>query len=83
MDITNALAAESQFSPPFRPFDANSSATDCTASVGTQIDLSGLDRIINIDQFGFTVTVQPGVRIGDLAQELAEYELESFREDMT
>ncbi|MBT6208531.1 MAG: FAD-binding oxidoreductase [Woeseia sp.] len=76
MDIKNALATESQFSPPFRPFGANSSATDCTASVGTQIDLSGLDRIINIDQFGFTVTVQPGVRIGDLAQEPAEYELE-------
>ena len=76
MDITNELAAESQFSPPFRPFGANSSATDCTASVGSQIDLSGLDQIINIDQFGFTVTVQPGVRIGDLAQELAEYELE-------
>jgi len=76
IDIKNALMPGSQYSAPFRPCGANSSATDCTASVGTQIDLSGLDKILNVDQLGFTVTVQPGVRIGDLAHELAEHDLE-------
>jgi FAD/FMN-containing dehydrogenase len=56
---------------------ANSSATDCTtSSAGTVIDLTGLNQIKNIDAYGDTVTVQPGVRIGDLARELADHGLE-------
>jgi FAD/FMN-containing dehydrogenase len=56
---------------------ANSSATECTASIaGTVVDLTGLNLIRNIDAYGDTVTVQPGVRIGDLVRELAEHGLE-------
>jgi hypothetical protein len=56
---------------------ANSSANECTSSsAGTVIDTTGLNQIRNVDPVGQTVTVQPGVRIGDLARELAEYELE-------
>jgi FAD/FMN-containing dehydrogenase len=56
---------------------ANSSATECTSSIaGTVIDLTHLNEIRNIDAYGDTVTVQPGVRIGDLARELAEHGLE-------
>ncbi len=56
---------------------ANSSATECTASsAGTVVDLTALDQIRNIDAYGDTVTVQPGVRIGDLVRELAENGLE-------
>ena len=75
-EIRNALASDSRFPPPIRPMGANSSATDCTASVGTVVDLSGLNKIHKIDHHGMTVTVEPGVRIGDLARELAEYDLE-------
>jgi len=45
-------------------------------SVGTCIDMSALTSIRNIDTYGHTVTVQPGVRIGDLVSELAEHGLE-------
>ena len=76
-EIRNALNPDSRYLPPFRPMGANSSATDCTSSTaGTVIDLTGLNQIKNIDAYGDTVTVQPGVRIGDLVRELADHGLE-------
>ena len=76
-EIREALNPESKYLPPFRPMGANSSATDCTtSSAGTVVDMTGLDQIRNIDAYGDTVTVQPGVRIGDLTHELAEHGLE-------
>lgn len=75
--LRDALDPESPYLPPFRPSGAGSSATECTsATAGTVIDLTGLREIRNIDAYGDTVTVQPGVRIGDLASELAEHGLE-------
>ncbi len=76
LELKNALDPGSRWSAPFRPMGANSSATDCTLSVGTCLDLSELKSIRNIDAYGHTVTVQPGVRIGDLVSELAEHGLE-------
>ena len=76
-ELKRALKPESHYSPPFRPIGAASSATECkSASAGTVVDVSALNRIINVDVFSETVTVQPGVRIGDLVRELAEYECE-------
>ena len=76
-ELKHALSPDSRYSPPFRPRGADSAATDCTASsAGTVIDLSALDRILNVDPHRDTVTVQPGVKIGDLVRELAEYGLE-------
>lgn len=76
-ELSNILGPNSNFSPPFRPRGANSSSTDCTSSTtGTVIDVSRMTEIRNIDHYGMTVTVQAGVRIGDLVAELAEHELE-------
>ena len=77
VEIRNALDPDSHYRAPFRPTGANSSATDCTASsAGTVIDLTGLNKIRHIDAYRGTVTVQPGVRIGDLVEELAKEGLE-------
>lgn len=77
VDIKNALGPDSHYAAPFRPTGANSSATGCTSSsTGTLIDLTALNQILNIDPNGQTVTVQPGVRIGDLVRELSDYEME-------
>jgi len=77
VEIRNALNPESRFSAPFRPMGANSSATECTSSsVGTVVDTSLLNQIKHVDPDRRTTTVQPGVRIGDLVNELAEYGLE-------
>ena len=73
-ELKRALGPDTHHRPPFRPVGANSAATDCTSSsVGTVVDLSALDRILQVDPTGATVTVQPGVRIGDLVEELSEY----------
>ena len=75
--IRDVLDPDSKYLPPFRPMGANSSATECTASsVGTVIDLTSLTQIKNIDAYSDTVVVQAGVRIGDLAGELAKQGLE-------
>lgn len=77
VEIKRALGPNSRYAAPFRPMGANSSATGCTtATAGTVVDVSALNRILNVDPYEYTVTVEPGVRIGDLARELAEYELE-------
>jgi hypothetical protein len=56
---------------------ANSASTDCNASsTGTVIDLTGMDRILKIDSYNDTVTVQAGVRIGVLADALSQQGLE-------
>jgi hypothetical protein len=76
-EIARALGPDSRYAPPFRPVGANTSATDCTSStVGTVIDLSGMGRILQIDAANEIVTVEPGVRIGDLVSELASHGLE-------
>jgi len=76
-EIRDALAPDSRYRTPFRPVGANSSATDCTSSAaGTVVDVSALAEIRNIDTYNDTVTVQAGVRIGDLARALAKHGLE-------
>lgn len=76
-DIKAALAPDSRVATPFRVMGRNSSATDCTSSsAGTVIDVSAMNAILNVDTYAHTVTVQPGVRIGDLVNELAEHGLE-------
>jgi len=72
-ELKKSLSSASPYPAPFRPVGANSSATDCTSSVGTIIDLTGLDKILDIDTHREIASVQPGVRISDLAAELAEY----------
>lgn len=76
-ELAACLAPGSQYRPPFRPMGANSASTDCTtASGGTVIDMTGMNRILNVDLQNFTVTVQAGVRIRELAAELAAQGLE-------
>ncbi|MEQ9563219.1 MAG: FAD-binding oxidoreductase [Woeseiaceae bacterium] len=76
-ELRNCLAAASPYSRPFRPRGAGSASTDCTtAALGTVIDMSGFDQIINIDAYNDTVVVQGGVRIGQLSRALAEHGLE-------
>ena len=76
-ELARCLAPGSEYRPPFRPMGANSASTDCsTASAGTVIDMTGMNRILSVDLEAFTVTVQPGVRIRELAAELAKQGLE-------
>ncbi|MFQ6004565.1 MAG: FAD-dependent oxidoreductase [Woeseia sp.] len=76
-DIQDYLDPSSNYLDPFRPMGAGSSSTDCSAaSAGTVIDMTGMDRIIKIDAYSDTVTVQAGVRLHSLVDALAESGLE-------
>ncbi|MDH3266400.1 MAG: FAD-binding oxidoreductase [Gammaproteobacteria bacterium] len=62
---------------PIRPQGAGSAATDCNASAsGTTLKMTGLNRIVHIDPYNYTVTAQAGVRLETLVRELAEHGLE-------
>ena len=64
-------------STPIRIRGAGSASTDCnTSSSGTIVDMTGLDRILNIDPHRYTVTAEAGVRLGKLVAALAEQGLE-------
>lgn len=76
-EIQEYLDPSSNYPDPFRPMGAGSSSTDCnTATAGTVIDMTGMDRIIKIDAYSDTVTVQAGVRLQSLVDALAESGLE-------
>jgi len=70
--IREVLDPKSSFLPPFRPLGSCSSSTACfTSNSGTLIDMTGLNQIVDIDVDDASVTVDAGMRIGDLAKELA------------
>ncbi|MEX0823978.1 MAG: FAD-dependent oxidoreductase, partial [Woeseia sp.] len=76
-ELRAVLDAGANLLPPFRPMGSGSSATECnTAIAGTVIDLTAMNQVSDIDLHDYTVTVQPGVRLRDLAATLAEQGLE-------
>ncbi|MDZ7644531.1 MAG: FAD-binding oxidoreductase [Woeseiaceae bacterium] len=76
-ELRACLAPSPHHATPVRPMGAGSSSTDCTsATAGTVIDLSAMNRIRDIDLHDYTVTVQPGVTIRALSDELAAQGLE-------
>jgi hypothetical protein len=75
--LRQCLENGSAYLAPFRPMGANSASTDCTAaSAGTVIDMTAFDEIVNIDAYNDVAVVQAGVRLGRLANALAEHGLE-------
>lgn len=62
---------------PIRVQGAGTACNACNvAETGTTIRMTGLDRIIHVDNYNHTVTTQAGVLVGDLVRELAEHGLE-------
>lgn len=76
-DLQTILNPDSPHLPPFRPMGADTAATDCNrSSVGTVLDMTAFSEIINIDAAAQQVTVQAGVRLGELCRALAEQGME-------
>ncbi|MDX1481289.1 MAG: FAD-dependent oxidoreductase [Woeseiaceae bacterium] len=75
--LREILTPGSGHAPPFRPMGAGSSATDCnTTTVGTVLDMSGLDNIVDIDSYNHRITVQAGARISQVVDALAVHGME-------
>lgn len=74
-EILAVLRDPARYPAPVRPIGSGSSTTRCiTANGGTQLDLSGMKRVLKITED--TVTVQPGIPLHELAEVLAEQGLE-------
>jgi len=75
--LQQLLDPESQLQLPVRPRGSGTASTDCNATtIGTTLRMTSLDRIINVDTYNHTITAQAGVRLGALAEALAEQGLE-------
>jgi FAD binding domain/D-arabinono-1,4-lactone oxidase len=74
-EIHQVLMDWKRYPAPVRPIGSGSSTTRCiTANGGTQLDLSGMNRVLKIEED--RVTVQPGISLPDLAEVLSEEGLE-------
>jgi hypothetical protein len=74
-EIVEVLVNRKRFPSPVRPMGAGSSVTRCvTANSGTLLDLSQMNRVLKITPE--SVTVQPGIRLYELAEALAHEGLE-------
>lgn len=75
--LCRLLERDSNAALPLRPQGAATAATDCnTSPTGTVVQLTGLDRILNIDPVNCRVTAEAGVRLYALSEALAEHGLE-------
>src|SRR5688572_13512595 len=74
-EIHQILMDARRYPSPVRPVGSGSSTTRCvTANGGTQLDLSGMNRVLKIERD--RVTVQPGISLTELADVLGEEGLE-------
>ena len=63
--LRKALSTESRLPHPIRPRGAGAASTDCNRTeAGTTLNMTGLDRIVNVDNYNHTVTVQAGAGEG-------------------
>jgi FAD/FMN-containing dehydrogenase len=74
-EIVEVLLDRKRFPSPVRPMGAGSSVTRCvSANSGTLLDLSQMNRVLKVTPD--SVTVQPGIRLYELAEALAHEGLE-------
>lgn len=75
--LAKVLDPNANVALPIRVRGTGSAATDCNESLtGTVLNMSRLDRIVDIDAYNHTVTAQTGVRLGTLVSALVEHGLE-------
>ena len=76
-DLMRCFDPANKVPVPIRVRGSGSASTDCNnCTAGTIVDTTGLDRIVGIDSYNHTVTVQAGVRLGSLVAALGELGLE-------
>lgn len=78
-DIVRVVKDKERYPAPVRAKGSHHSTTDCVvATGGTVIDLTRMNKILNIDKDAKTVTMQAGVLHIDLARELERHGLQLY-----
>ncbi len=76
-ELKKSLDSARRSALPLRPRGAGTAPTDCnTCSTGIIIDMTKLDRVLNVDAHNGTVTVEAGMRLRNLALMLTKHGLE-------
>jgi FAD/FMN-containing dehydrogenase len=76
-DLKRYLEPDSRTALPIRPQGAGTAATDCNQTIaGSILHMTGVDRVIRVDSYNHTVTVEAGLRLEALVDTLAEDGLE-------
>ena len=76
-ELKSYLEPDAKTALPIRPRGAGTAATDCNTTIaGSVLHMSGLDRVIQVDTYNHTVTVEAGLRLETLVSTLAEDGLE-------
>lgn len=75
--LREVLTPGSGYTAPFRPLGAGSAASDCNFSaIGSLLDMTGMDDIVDIDAYNHRITVQAGARIGQVVEALSVHGME-------
>lgn len=75
--LRSIMAPRSGTPLPIRAQGSGSACNSCnTTETGTTVRMTGMNRILHIDPVNYTTTVQAGVSLRDLVNELAEHGLE-------
>lgn len=78
-DIVRIVKDRDRYPSPVRIKGSHHSTTDCiVAEGGTVIDITKMNKILNIDKENKTITMQPGVLHIDAARELEKHGLQFF-----
>ena len=75
-ELQAILRQADQYPSPVRAMGSNHSLTPCAASPGTIVDMSGLNRIVEIDTAAMTITAQAGLQLVEAARELRKQKLQ-------
>jgi FAD/FMN-containing dehydrogenase len=76
-DLKSLFTPGAGHAMPLRPRGAGSASTDCNVStVGTVVDMTALDDIVDIDAYNHRITVQAGARISQVVDALAVHGME-------
>ena len=75
-DIQAVLRDTARFPSPVRAMGSGHSLTPCFASDGTVIDMSGMNRVIDIDTAGHRFTAEAGLQFVHASDALRERELQ-------
>jgi FAD-linked oxidoreductase len=72
-ELVDVVSRAARRGEPVRAVGAGHSFTDCACTDGVMIDMTGLQRVINVDAPNGLATVQGGARLHPLFAKLAEH----------
>ncbi|MGJ5817153.1 FAD-binding protein [Paludibaculum fermentans] len=75
-DLQAVLRDPHQFPSPVRAVGSYHSLTPCASSDGTMINMSRMNRVLNIDAAAGTITAQAGIQFIDASKELRKHDLQ-------